>query len=350
MAGEFSRGSLCALRPSGTVAFLFTDIEGSSARWEADPTGMRSALLSHDGMLAASVRSHGGVVFASMGDGVGAAFCRAGDALAAAIEFQRHFVASTPALDEARRVRMGIHTSEAEEPDGSYYGPSVNRAARLMAAACGGQIVVSEVTARLLPVGMPVQLRDLGVHRFAGISEPIRVFGISAEGVAWLDQPLRSATVSGNLPGSAGRFIGRSDELMRLGRDMSTRPVITLTGSAAVGKTRLALEVARSLVSSYSEGVWMVELAPVNEPDAVVHTVAGTLGLSVQGFRLRPPAVGRPPGERQRRPGISPMTARVGAPRSWPCHSGNDAGGPRHAWWRSIWTIWQPGRSASRAG
>jgi predicted ATPase len=246
---------------------------------------MRSALLRHDGLLSASIGTYGGLVFASMGDGVGAAFSRAGDALAAAVELQRHFMDAARADNRALRVRMGIHAGEAEERDGTYFGPTVNRAARLMAAASGGQIVVSEVVARLLPVGMPVQLRDLGAHRFAGISEPLRVFGVSADGVAWLDHPLQSATVSGNLPASAGRFVGRRLEVIRIGDDLATRPVITLAGSAGVGKTRLALEVARSKIPSYPDGVWMVELAAVDEPDAVVHTVAETLGLDVQGLR-----------------------------------------------------------------
>jgi len=240
---------LASVMPSGTVAFLFTDIEGSTARWETDPIGMRAALASHDELLKSVVETHGGVMFASMGDGIGAAFRRAGDAVAAAVEVQR-LLTRHSSYDGGRalRIRMGIHTGEAEERDGNYYGPTVNRAARLMGVAHGGQIVVSEVTAALLPAGMAVELRDLGMQRLAGISEPLRVFGFGADGVAWIDRPLRSLTVTGNVPAPVGRFIGRNPELARLGADLGFRPLITLTGSAGVGKTRLAIEVGGSVV------------------------------------------------------------------------------------------------------
>jgi predicted ATPase/class 3 adenylate cyclase len=273
------------MRPSGTVAFLFTDIEGSSALWEADPTAMREALVEHEHVLATSIEAHGGAIFASMGDGVGAAFPRSGDAVAAAVELQELLGADNPPAGGGLRVRMGIHAGEAEERDGSYYGPTVNRAARLMTTANGGQIVVSEAAVRLLPVGTPVELHDLGSHRFAGISEPMRVFGLSSGRLPWLDRPLRSLNATGNLPVPVGRFVGRESEVRRLAKALMTQPVITLTGPAGVGKTRLAVEVGRSVLESYPDGVWIVELAAVNEPGAVVHIAAEALGLQAQGLR-----------------------------------------------------------------
>ena len=274
-----------SVRPSGTVAFLFSDIEGSTALWEADPAAMRDVLAGHDELVAAVVDAHGGVVFASMGDGIGAAFARAGDAVAAAVEIQRLLVQDTAPGGGRLRVRLGVHTGEAQERDGNYFGPTVNRAARLMAAAHGGQIVVSEVTAGLLPIEIGVETVDLGSHRLAGISEPMRVFAIRADGVPWVDRALRSLTVGGNLPVSVSRFVGRDVEIGRLAEEVTTRALITLTGTAGVGKTRLAVEVARSVVASFPDGAWIVELAPVIDPDAVVHAVVEALGLSAQSAR-----------------------------------------------------------------
>jgi predicted ATPase/class 3 adenylate cyclase len=271
-----------AARPSGTVTFLFTDIEGSSALWEADELTMRHAVARHDKLLAGAIDRHGGVVFSSMGDGVAAAFYRVRDAVAAAVDAQRLLTDEAWPGGCRLRVRMGLHTGEAEERDGNYFGPSVNRAARLMAAAHGGQIVVSDVTAGLLPTGAVVKMHDLGFHRLVGIGEPMRLLGVEAEGLVWLDQPLRSMSVAGNLPVALTRFVGRTAEVFSLSGELRTRRLITLTGTAGVGKTRLAVEAARSYSGSFPNGAWIVELASVVEPDAVVHVVAAVLGVPVQ--------------------------------------------------------------------
>jgi class 3 adenylate cyclase len=251
--------SLVAVPPSGTMAFLFTDIEGSSARWEADPPGMGAALASRDELLTAVIAAHGGVVFSSMGDGVGAAFTRASDAVAAAVEVQQ-CLASESGPTGGLRVRMGVHTGEAEERSGNYYGPAVNRAARLMAAAHGGQIVVSEVTARVLPVGTPLDLRDLGTHRLAGISEPLRVFGVVVPGVASIDRPLRSLGVTGNVRAAVNRFVGRDVELTRLADEVDTRPLITLIGTAGVGRldspSKWGARFARHTRTAFGSSSW----------------------------------------------------------------------------------------------
>src|SRR5579862_3196943 len=143
--------------PSGTVTFLFTDIEGSTRRWDQDPGRMRAELRRHDELLRAAVEGHGGYVFATGGDGFAIAFARAGDALTCALEAQVAFAgADLPA------VRMGLHTGEAEERDGDYFGPAVNRAARLMALGHGGQVLVSVTTRQVVT---SFELRDLGEHR-----------------------------------------------------------------------------------------------------------------------------------------------------------------------------------------
>ena len=137
-------------RPSGTVTFLFTDVENSTAWWDRHPGEMREALARHDRILNQAVTAHAGFVFSHGGDGVGVAFQRAGDAVGAAVEAQRALLAETwpPGLE--LRVRMGLHTGEADERDGDYFGPPLNRAARLMSAAHGGQILVSATTAEML--------------------------------------------------------------------------------------------------------------------------------------------------------------------------------------------------------
>ena len=136
--------------PSGTVTFLFTDIEGSTRLWDERPDPMREALARHDELLRSSIAGHGGYVFSAAGDGLGAAFARSIDALSAAVDAQRALTAEPWPQGAALRVRMGVHSGETEERDGNYFGSAVNRAARIMAAAQGGQVVVSDVTAGLL--------------------------------------------------------------------------------------------------------------------------------------------------------------------------------------------------------
>src|SRR5262245_39246143 len=162
-------------RPSGTVTFLFTDMEGSTRRWEADTDGMRVAVARHDELVRAAVERHHGAVFSPGGDGFGIAFSRAGDALECAAEMQESLrAAGLPG------VRMGVHTGEAEERDGNYFGSAVNRAARLMAIGHGGQVLVSLATRQLASA---VTLRDLGEHRLRDLAEPEHVYQLLMSGV-----------------------------------------------------------------------------------------------------------------------------------------------------------------------
>ena len=264
--------------PSGTVTFLFTDIEESTRRWEEMPEPMRDALARHDDVIRGAIEGHGGYVFATGGDGFAAAFGRAGDAVAAAAEAQAAMNAEAWPEDAAIRVRMGLHTGEAFEREGDYFGPAVNRTARLMALANGGQVLCSSVTAELTQLDVPLQ--DLGEHRLRDLTAPQHVFQV---GVGRFP-PLRSLdSFPGNLPLQVSSFIGRDTELARADKALHEARVVTLTGVGGVGKTRLALQAAAAALPRFPDGAWLVELQAVRDPDGVVNAVATALDVSPRG-------------------------------------------------------------------
>jgi predicted ATPase/class 3 adenylate cyclase len=257
--------------PSGVVTFLFTDIEGSTRRWESDAETMRAALLAHDEVLRSSIEAHDGFLFSHTGDGVVAAFASPRSAVDAAIAAQR-------ALELP--VRMGVATGEAELRDGDYFGTVLNRAARVMAAGHGGQILVADSTAGLLS---GVDLQDLGPRRLRDLPIPVGVFQVRAPGLRTDFPPLRALDTSpGNLRPAASSFIGRESELDELQAAVNAHRLVTLTGVGGVGKTRLALEVAGRLGDEFPDGVWVFELAAVTDPAAVPDAVAAVLGISQQ--------------------------------------------------------------------
>jgi class 3 adenylate cyclase len=176
--------------PTGTVTFLFSDIEGSSALWEQAGTEMAAALVRHDEIVRTAINSHDGWIFSVGGDGFGVAFARAADALASAIDAQRALQQAAWPRPIELRVRIGIHTGEAEERDGTYLGHPVNVAARLMAAAVGGQILVSDVTAAVLGGVMGAELIDLGRQRLRGLVDPVGASCVRADGLAWVEPSL----------------------------------------------------------------------------------------------------------------------------------------------------------------
>jgi predicted ATPase/class 3 adenylate cyclase len=257
--------------PLGVVTFLFTDVEGSTCRWEADADGMRVALAAHDKVLRAAIEAHGGWLFKHTGDGVCAAFSSPKAAVDAAIAAQRKLELS---------VRMGLATGEAELRDGDYFGAVLNRAARVMAAGHGGQILVAESTAGLLG---GVELVDLGPRRLRDLPTPVGVFQVRAEGLRTDFPPLRALDVSpGNLRPPTTSFIGRESEVAELQAVMKAHRLVTLTGVGGVGKTRLAVEVASRLADEYPDGVWFFELAAVADPAAIPDAVAAVLGITQQ--------------------------------------------------------------------
>jgi predicted ATPase/class 3 adenylate cyclase len=256
---------------SGVVTFLFTDIEGSTRRWEADAEGMRAALAAHDEVLRAAIATHGGRLFKHTGDGVCAAFGSPRSAVDAAVAAQR-------ALELP--VRMGIATGEAELRDHDYFGAVLNRAARVMAAGHGGQILVADSTAGLLS---GVNLVDLGPRRLRDLPTAVGVFQVRAAGLPEDFPPLRTLDPSpGNLRPQTTSFIGREAEIAELQDAVKAHRLMTLTGVGGVGKTRLAVEVAARLADEFPDGVWFFELAAVTDPAAVPDAVAAVLGVIQQ--------------------------------------------------------------------
>ena len=235
---------MIAGRPSGTVTFLFTDIEGSARRWETNPDGMGAALADHDGVLRAAIEGHDGWLFKHTGDGVIAAFGSARAALDAAVEAQRAL--SLP-------VRMGIATGDAQQRGDDYYGPVLNRAARIMAAGHGGQILLAASAAALVARD---GLDDLGEHRLRDLSGAEHIFQVRAVGLRTGFPPLRTIdAVPGNLAVQATSFVGRNVEVKELTELVRAHRLVTLTGVGGVGKTRLAVQIAAELVTEFPDGV-----------------------------------------------------------------------------------------------
>jgi predicted ATPase/class 3 adenylate cyclase len=265
------------------VTFLFTDVENSTGWWDQHPGEMRAALERHDQILHDAITAHAGFVFSHGGDGVAAAFQRAGDAVAAAVKAQRALLEEPWPSGVELRVRTGLHTGEADERDGDYFGPPLNRAARLMSAAHGGQILVSATTAEMLWSMSGIELVDLGSLALRGISDPIHAFGVSAEGVPWVQREPRTVrTMGGNLPAPVNEWFGSVAELRRRVASLPRRRLVTLTGPGGVGKTRMALEAATVAADEFHDGVWLVELTPLSEPSSVAPAVAATLSIAPQ--------------------------------------------------------------------
>jgi predicted ATPase len=253
------------------VTFLFTDVEGSTRRWEADADAMRVALAAHDEVLRGAIEGHGGWLFKHTGDGVCAAFASPRSAVDAAVAAQREVLLP---------VRMGLATGEAELRDGDYFGAVLNRAARVMATGHGGQILLADSTAVLLS---GVDLVDLGPRRLRDLPTPVGVFQVQAEDLRTNFPPLRALDKSpGNLRPQTTSFIGREPEVAELQAVVKAHRLVTLTGVGGVGKTRLAVEVAARLADEFPDGVWFFELAAVTDPAAIPDAVAAVLGTTQQ--------------------------------------------------------------------
>jgi predicted ATPase/class 3 adenylate cyclase len=268
--------------PTGTVTFVFTDLEGSTRLWDEHPEAMRVALARHDEILRGAVEDRGGRVVKSTGDGCMAAFGTAMDALAAAVEGQRALNAERWAETGPLRVRMGLHTGTAESREGDYFGGVLNRAARLTNVAHGGQVVVSQATADLARDALPddCELVDLGEHRLRDLSRAERVYQVAANGLKRNFARLRSVEAfPGNLPAQVTSFVGRVDEIATVAEALREARLVTLTGVGGVGKTRLAIQAAAEVLPEYPDGAWLCELAAAGDPDAMVQVVAAALGV-----------------------------------------------------------------------
>ena len=268
--------------PAGTVTFLFTDLEGSTRLWEEHPDAMRAALARHDEILRDAVEKRDGYLVKTTGDGLHAAFAVAPDAVAAALDAQRALTREEWTLPEPLTVRMGLHTGVAEVRDGDYYGTAVNRAARVAAAAHGGQIVASAATADLVrdDLGADITLLDLGEHRLRDLGRPERIVQLSHPELPSDFPALRSLDAfPGNLPVQRTAFVGRAEDLDAVRAALDDSPVITLTGVGGVGKTRLALQVAADAVARFPDGAWFVDLGPVLDPEYVAAAFGSALRL-----------------------------------------------------------------------
>ena len=269
--------------PTGTVTFLFTDIEGSTQRWESEPAAMDVAVKRHEALLRAAFLRHRGHVFKTVGDAFCVVFARASDAIVAAVDAQQSLCAQDFSAVGGLHVRMGLHVGEASERDGDYFGPSVNTVARLMSAGHGDQVLVSAMTRDLtfhhLPAG--VTMRDLGLHRLKDLQEPLRVWQLSIEGLSVTFPPLRSlGSQSTNLPIARTRFIGRERDLTQIKGLLREHRLLTLAGTGGVGKTRLAVQAGAAMLDSYPDGVWFADFAPIGDKRLVPNVIAKVLGIS----------------------------------------------------------------------
>ncbi len=268
--------------PTGTITFLFSDIEGSTKKWEKQPDAMRVALATHDHLLRGIFEACGGFVFKTVGDAFCVAFDTAQDALAGALESQRALRAADWGAIGEMKVRMALHTGAAEVRDGDYFGQSLNRVARILSTAHGGQVLVSLPTQELVRDHLPsgVQLRHLGEHRLKDLARAEHLYQLVAPDLPSDFASLRSLeSVANNLPVQLTSFIGREREMSEVKRLLGSTRLLTLTGMGGTGKTRLSLQAAAEVLDSYPDGVWMVEFATIDDAALVAETVAGVMGL-----------------------------------------------------------------------
>ena len=290
-AGNAAAAVVVALTPPNSLpvrsedpntTFLFSDVEGSTRLWEQEPERMAVAMARHDALSRAAVVAHGGLVVKGLGDGVHAIFGDGLDAVLAAVQLQL-LLAEPPAPGElALRVRCGMHCGASEARDGDFFGPALNRAARVMGAAHGGQTLITQelaerVAARLPP---PLTLADLGVVRLRDLDGRQRLHQIVHPGLRERFPPLRSMEATpNNLAQQLNSFVGRERELAEVRQLLAKTRLLTLLGMGGIGKSRLSVQLGAELMDEYPDGVWLVELAPLTDPRGVPQALAGVLGL-----------------------------------------------------------------------
>ena len=273
--------------PSGTVTFVLTDVAGSTRLWEADPVAMGRALARHDEIIAKAVDRADGVLLKTRGEGDStfAVFARATDAVAAAASIAEALAAEPWPERTPITARAAVHSGEAELRDGDYYGPAVNRCARLRAIAHGGQTLLSQAATELARGQLPdgVTLLDLGVHRLKDLLEPEHVFELRRPDAVEFPPLASLDALPHNLPVQLTSFVGREAEIEEVSQLVRRHRLVTLTGAAGCGKTRLALQVAAELLTDERDGVWFVDLAAVTDPALVLAAVATVFGIRPTG-------------------------------------------------------------------
>jgi predicted ATPase/class 3 adenylate cyclase len=275
--------------PSGTVTFLFTDIEGSTALWERDRAAMASVVARHLALLDTAITAHGGVHFKTVGDAVQAAFPTAPQAVAAALSAQLALLTEDWGDIGELRVRMALHAGEAEpDPRGDYLSAPLNRLSRLLSIGHGGQILLSQTVQQLARGALPAEteLRNLGQHRLRDLLEPEGIYQLLHPGLPVEFPPLQTlAGRPNNLPHQPTALLGRERELGEVADLLCREDVhlVTLAGPGGVGKTRLALQAAADWLEVFPDGAFFVDLAPLADPALVLSTVASALGVREEG-------------------------------------------------------------------
>ena len=273
--------------PSGIVTFVFTDIEGSTRLLRRLGNRYAEALERHFVLLRRALRDHGGSDMGTAGDSLFAAFPDALAAVEACAEAQRLLGAEPWPGEEPLRVRMGIHTGLASPRNGAYVALAVHQAARVMSAAHGGQVLLSNDTAERLPVPSDVRIVPVGRFRVRDFEDPVRLFALAGPGLAHEFPAVRAVPADGhNLVGPPTSFVGRAGEVEKVAGLLGPGQLVTLTGPGGVGKTRLATEVGLRLAPAWADGVWLVDIAPLQEDSQIGAAVAS--------------AVGAPPGDGER--------------------------------------------------
>ncbi len=272
-----------------TATFLFTDLENSTPLWDNHPDLMHRLAARHDALLREAITAHGGLVVKTTGDGFHAVFETASDGIAAALAgLQAILGEAWPAETGQLRVRMGLHTGASQERDGDFYGPEVNRAARVMGVAHGGQILISEAIASQVLHSLPPEtsLLDLGEHRLRGLADTEHICQICHPTLPVEFPNLNSLSVyEHNLPVQLTSFVGRKKEIAEVQRLLQETRLLTLLGPGGTGKTRLMLAYAEEVTGDYADGVWLVELAPLTDPDILDERIAAALNVQEQPGR-----------------------------------------------------------------
>lgn len=267
--------------PAGIVTFLFTDIEGSTQHWEQNPEAMQMALSRHDTILLQAIQQHGGNAFKRVGDAFQAVFQHASDALNAALAAQRA-LHTEPWVSTPLKVRMALHTGEAEPRAGDYLTPLLNRLARILAAGHGGQTLLSAATFELVKEHLPpsIELRDMGERRLRDIIRSEHIYQLLAPDLPSQFPPLKTLdSFRTNLPAPLTSFIGREKEIVEIKHLMARSRLVTLTGVGGAGKTRLSLQIAADLLDSFLDGVWFVEFASLTDASLVPQITSVALDL-----------------------------------------------------------------------
>lgn len=274
--------------PTGTVTFLFSDIEGSTERWEKHREAMKAAVARHEDLIRQAITTYDGYIFKTVGDAFCAAFATAPDAVNAALDAQQELSAEDFSAVGGLKVRIGLHTGYAEERDADYFGPAVNRVTRLMSIGHGGQVLLSGATHELVhnEALRETRFTDLGSHRLKDLAQPERVWQVTAKDLPSDFPRLNSLdTLPNNLPIQVTSFRGREQDLEELKAHLVEHRLVTLFGAGGVGKSRLAAQFGAEALDRFPDGVWIADLASISDPGLVSSVVAKTLGVSQAQMR-----------------------------------------------------------------